>query len=29
MFILDSGERDLERDPDYRLKSAVLVLRVN
>ena len=26
--VLDSGERGLERDPDYTLESPVLVLRV-
>lgn len=28
MLVLDSGKRGLERDPDYRLESPVLVLRV-
>ena len=28
MLVLDSGERGLERDSDYRLESPILVLRV-
>ncbi len=28
LFVLDSGERGLERDPDHPLESPVLVLRV-
>jgi len=28
LFVLDSGERGLERDPDHPIESPVLVLRV-
>ena len=28
MFVLDSGKCGLERDPDYHLKSSVLVLEI-